>query len=205
MPNGYGSKINLLDDENCEGTKTTSNSAAESKHISICLDTEEFNVSFENGMLRIRDDDKESNSLEKKKIVLSLVLVILAIASVFALIAIKLNGYTKTDNIVPISGKWIGHANLDEVKYNFEASLKFESDRSFTALINFNSSILEFKNQYSKKLNGHWRNHRITFQSGKYSGTANLTSSNKIHGRWSNGKMEDSFDLIKFLPSVTIL
>ena len=51
MPNGYGSKINLLDDENCEGTKTTSNSAAESKHISICLDTEEFNVSFENGML----------------------------------------------------------------------------------------------------------------------------------------------------------
>ena len=46
----------------------------------------------------IRDDDKESNSLEKKKIVLSLVLVILAIASVFALIAIKLNGYTKTGN-----------------------------------------------------------------------------------------------------------
>ena len=37
MPNRYGSKINLLDDENCEGTKTKSNSAAESKHISICV------------------------------------------------------------------------------------------------------------------------------------------------------------------------
>lgn len=51
MPHRYGPTVNLIDDENCEGTKTISDSIAESKHTSICLDSEEFDVSFENGML----------------------------------------------------------------------------------------------------------------------------------------------------------
>ena len=110
-----------------------------------------------------------------------------------------------SDNFVPISVKWMGHANLDEMKYNFEVNLNFEGDRSFTGTIDFNSSNVKSKNQYSKKINGLWSNHKITFQSGEYSGTANLTRSNDIHGRWSNGKLEDSFHLRKLLPSVTIL
>jgi len=113
MLHRYRSTVSLIDDENCEGTRTVSNSIAESKNTSICLDSEEFDVSFEN---EIRDDDKERTLFEKHKIVLSLFLVILAIASVFGLIAIKVNDFTKADDFVPISGKWIGHAKLDEMK-----------------------------------------------------------------------------------------
>jgi len=202
MPHRNGSTVNLIDDENCEGTKTISCSIAENKHTSICLDSEEFDVTFEND---IGDDDKGRKLLEKHKIVLSLFLVILSIASVFGLIAIKVNDLTKADNIVPISGKWIGHANLDEMKYNFKVNLNFKVDRSFTGIIDLNTSNPKSKNQYSKKINGFWSNHKIIFQSGKYSGTANMTRSNDIHGRWSNGKLEDSFSLKKLLPSVTIL
>ena len=51
MPHRYGSTVNLIDDENCEGTSKTSNSIAARKHTSICLDSDEFDVRFENGML----------------------------------------------------------------------------------------------------------------------------------------------------------
>ena len=51
MLHSYRSTVNLIDDENCEGTNTISDSIAESKHTSIYLDSEEFDVSFENGML----------------------------------------------------------------------------------------------------------------------------------------------------------
>ena len=48
MPHKYGSKTHLIDNDSCEIAKTDSNS---SKHPSIYLDDEDFDIAFESSIL----------------------------------------------------------------------------------------------------------------------------------------------------------
>ena len=48
MPNKYGSTTHLIDNDNCEGITTTTNST---KETSIYLDSDDFDVAFENTIL----------------------------------------------------------------------------------------------------------------------------------------------------------
>jgi len=195
MPHRCGSKKYLIDNDSCESAKIDSNSP---NHTSIYLDDEDFDVAFENGILRITDDRKGCNIFERHKIISSLVLVVFTVASVIALIAIKYHGYTKPDNFVPSSGEWKGHAYLNTTVYPLQMELNFLSNSTFTGLIYFGSTgfgTMEW-------INGHWNGHDITFQFGNYSGAGNLINSNKIQGKWSDGILEYNFDLSKPSPIV---
>ena len=48
MPHKYGSTTHLIDNDNCESITTTTNST---KETSIYLDSDDFDVAFENTIL----------------------------------------------------------------------------------------------------------------------------------------------------------
>merc|ERR1712038_308966 len=89
---------------------------------------------------RITDDRKGCNIFERHKIISSLILAIFAVTSVFALIGIKYHGYTKSDNFVPSSGEWKGHAYSNTTKYPFQIQLNFLSNSTFTGSVYFGST-----------------------------------------------------------------
>jgi len=202
MSHRCGSKKYLIDNDSCESAKIDASSP---KHTSIYLDDEDFDVAFENGILRITDDKKGCNIFERHKIISSLVLVVFTVASVIALIAIKYHGYTKPDNFVPSSGEWKRLAYSNATEYPFQTELNFLSNSTFTGLIYFGSTGFDDVQKNYTKISGHWNGHDITFQYGNYSGAGNLINSNTIHGKWSDGLLEYNFELSKPLPIVTQL
>jgi len=203
MPHRNGSKTLLIDNDSCEIAKTDSNSP---KHTSIYLDDEDYDVAFESSILRITDDRKRCNIFERHKIIFSLILVIFAVASVFALIAIKYHGYTNPDNFVPSSGEWKGEYwngyYSNSTVYPFQTQLNFRSNSSFTGLVYFGSAGFDDVQKNFAIISGNWNGHDITFHYGNYSGAGNLINSKTILGRWSDGIQEYNFDLSRPSPIV---
>jgi len=199
MRHKYGSKTHLIDNVSCESAKSDSNSP---KHSSIYLDDEDFDVAFENGILRITDERKGCIIFERHKIIFSLILVIFAVTSVFALIAIKYHGYTKPDNFIPSSGEWKGLASSNTTVYQFQTQINFLTNSTFNGLIYFGPTDFEDVQKNYTIISGHWNGHDITFQFGNYSGAGNLINSNKIYGRWSDGILIYNFELSKPSPIV---
>ena len=107
-----------------------------------------------------------------------------------------------SDNFVPSSGEWKGHAYLNTTLYPLQTQLNFLSNSTFTGLIHFGSNSFDDVQKNYTIVSGHWNGHDITFQYGNYSGAGNLINSNNIHGRWSDGILEYNFDLSKPSPIV---
>ena len=107
-----------------------------------------------------------------------------------------------SDNFVPSSGEWKGHAYLNTTLYPLQTQLNFLSNSTFTGLVYFGSNGFDDVQKNCTKISGQWNGHNIIFQYGNYSGAGNLINSNDIQGRWSDGILEYNFELSKPSPIV---
>ena len=110
-----------------------------------------------------------------------------------------------SDIIIPSSGTWNGITHVQTNEYEFKVELNFESDNTFTGSTDLKSCVHCIIRENPVNVTGHWNGHNIEFKSGNYTGNGYLTTSNKIQGQWSDGKLQYSFQVTKTDPIVMLL